>query len=252
VLAVVPGLGLMVPAGSATTGGAATPDGTTAKPFRMQPEFQLTVTSTAPIAQLTMGADPAQPVSTGGVVLGVAPMGRSGVSPAVTLRLVRTDGGVAPLQHPAGEPQRLGAFPVGVWGPPGNRDNPTVPRGDVIPAADRVLVTASAVVPAPGPDVLFRQVEVDARLPLPLLRAAAARGSLVTRTQTTARLLDGLLPTEPGEVAIAALTARSPGSASEPGPPSRSHGRSSASRRPGSARSARGSPAEHRPRRRPP
>ena len=48
VLAAIPGKGAVPPQGSAATGGAQSPDGSDAQPFRVTPEFELTVTSTAP------------------------------------------------------------------------------------------------------------------------------------------------------------------------------------------------------------
>jgi hypothetical protein len=193
VLTVVPGAGLLVAAGSADSGAAPAPDGTEARPFRVQPEHTLTVTSTAPIARLAVGGGATDTLPTGGVVLGVAPMRRSDVRPRVSLALVRQGGGPPPTRHPTATAQRLGAFPYGVWGPPPDPDHPTVPRGDVIAAVDRVLLTAGVTIPPGGPDVLFRQVENKGRKPNPLLAAAGARGSLVTRTRTTAQLLDAVL-----------------------------------------------------------
>src|SRR5262249_31140472 len=58
VLTAVRGRGAQPPAGGAGNGGAHTPDGSDANPFRVVPEFELTVTSTAPVRELVLGAGP--------------------------------------------------------------------------------------------------------------------------------------------------------------------------------------------------
>jgi len=55
VLGAVTGPGAQVPAGSATTGGARSPDGSDARPFLITPEFTLTVTSLVPVRELVAG-----------------------------------------------------------------------------------------------------------------------------------------------------------------------------------------------------
>src|SRR5205814_274776 len=54
VLNTVPGKGGVPPTGSAETGGARSPDGSDANPFRVVPEFELTVTSTAPLREVAI------------------------------------------------------------------------------------------------------------------------------------------------------------------------------------------------------
>ena len=203
VLTVIPGAGLIASSTSSSNASAATPDGTAQRPFRVQPEHSFTVTSTAPVGSLAVGGQPAEAMDTGGVVLGVAPMGLAASPPAVALALLRIDGGVAPHRHPTATPQRQGAFPIGVWGAPQDVDHPGVPSGDVIPAVDRVLLTAGITIAPGGPDILFRQVEVKERRPLPLLGATARRASLVTRTRTTSGLIDDVLAASQAATAAA-------------------------------------------------
>src|SRR5664279_3438593 len=65
------------------SGASAAPDGTPARPFRVQPEFSMTVTSTAPVTVMTIGDDAAVTIDTDGIVVGVAPMGIATYTPAV-------------------------------------------------------------------------------------------------------------------------------------------------------------------------
>src|SRR5258706_176428 len=107
---------------------------------------------------------------------------RAPATPTVTLtfvgpaHLLPTD----QVMRLARDPQPLGAFAVGTWGPAQSQDDPKVPRGDVITAVDRVALTASAVVavsPNGAPAIPYRQVEVDPgprRRPLPFVTEGAA------------------------------------------------------------------------------
>ncbi|KPV48195.1 hypothetical protein SE17_39375, partial [Kouleothrix aurantiaca] len=74
VLTAVTGAGAIPPAGSSTTGGATTPDGTSDRPFRVLAEFELTITSTAPLRELLAGGAVRDLAASH--VVSVAPMGQ--------------------------------------------------------------------------------------------------------------------------------------------------------------------------------
>jgi len=205
VLAAVAGAGAVPPAGSSATGGADAPDGTPARPFRVVAEFELTVTSTAPLRALVAGGPRRELAAS--TVVSVAPMGQA--TPAdilLTLRMVGpASGGAADrIARLQAVPQQLGAFPIGTWGVAPDLTRPRVPAGDVISATDRVLLRAVAEIPGtrPGdpvpPAIPYRQVETGARRILPFVTETGPRRALVL---TAVQELAALVPTAAGGAA---------------------------------------------------
>ena len=186
VLAAVAGTGSIPPSGSSATGGATSPDGTPDRPFRVVAEFEMTVTSTAPLRSLVAGG-PSRDLAASAVV-SVAPMGeRNPADIRLTLRMVGPPtAAVDRIARLEVVPQQLGAFPVGTWGVAPDATNPTVPRGDVISATDRVLIRAVADIPPGGPAIRYRQVETGKRRLLPFVTEDDARRARVL--QSTAGL----------------------------------------------------------------
>jgi hypothetical protein len=172
VLAAIPGKGAVPPQGAAATGGAPSPDGSDTRPFRVTPEFELTVTSTAPVRELVVGAATRELPTVPEVA--AAPM-RKPAKPKVTLRLTGPDADATDRIGRLGfDPQQLGAFAIGTWGPAQAQDDPKVPSGAVLAGVDRILLTGVATIADPttgdAPAIKYRQVEVGAqRRPLPFV-----------------------------------------------------------------------------------
>jgi hypothetical protein len=165
VLTTVTGAGTVPPAGSATTGGASSSDGSESNPFRVSPEFELTITSTVPVCRLVHGShDDDLPTST---EIAVAPM-RADATPVVTLQVngPREDSPADHVDRLEVVPQQLGAYAIGTFGPAQDAGNPKVPAGQVISAVDRVLLRGTATVATSSggaPAIKYRQVETSAR-----------------------------------------------------------------------------------------
>jgi hypothetical protein len=206
VLAAVPGTGAAPPAGRSNDGGAKSPDGSDGHPFLVVAEFVLTITSMAPVRELDAGQGlkdlPTTPE------ISAAPM-RAAAKPKVTLTFVGPSHADAPTDKIANlraEAQRLGAFAIGTWGPAQQQDDAKVPRGDVIPAVDRIALTAEAAIatsPAGAPDIKYRQVEVakdHKRRPLPFVVEGAAGRR--TQLRNDARKLASTVPSLHGRPTV--------------------------------------------------
>jgi hypothetical protein len=194
VLGAVTGPGAQVPAGSAATGGARSPDGSDAHPFLITPEFTLTVTSLVPVRELVAGGTTTNLPTVPEV--SAAPM-RQPARPTVTLAFIGP-AHASPQDRIAAlalAPQPDGSFPVGVWGPAQTQDDAKVPSGAVITAVDRVQLTGSALwAPSPGgaPDIPLRQVETGSRRPLPFVTEGSA--SQLAKLSQDAAQLAGTVP----------------------------------------------------------
>jgi hypothetical protein len=194
VLGAVSGPGAQVPAGSAATGGARSPDGSDASPFLVTPEFTLTVTSLAPVRELVAGGTTTDLRTVPEV--SAAPM-RQPARPTVTLAFTGP-AHASPQDRIAAlalNPQPDGSFPIGVWGPAQAQDDAKVPSGAVLTAVDRVQLTGSALwAPSPGgaPDIPLRQVETGNRRPLPFVTEGSASQRAVLSHD--AGLLAGTVP----------------------------------------------------------
>jgi len=217
VLAAIPGKGAVPPSGSATTGGAKSPDGSDAQPFRVVPEFELTVTSTAPVRELVIGGGhtdlPTVPE------VSAAPM-RAAARPTVTLTFVGPahDTPIDRADKLAAEAQKGGAFAIGTWGPAQDLDDKTVPSGDVLAAVDRVVLRTVVVIGEGTGPIEYRQVEVDPyhrRRPLPFVTegAAARRQALgrgARRLAETVPALDGRTTLDVAATLLTERAQRSP------------------------------------------
>jgi large repetitive protein len=199
-LSSVTGRGTLTPQPGA--GGAkdvATADGSAGKPFVVVSEFECVVVSTVPLVELRAdGVADASLRSTPSRALGIAPMNQGRMDPALRLRLL-DDGGadhLPALLNEAGRPRITaelrtgGAFPVGVWGLPQDKDAKQVPSGDVIAAMEGVRLDLHAEIKPGLPPVRYDQVEIGKRRPLPFV-APAVRSGLMS----DAAALETLVPT---------------------------------------------------------
>ncbi|MGZ6671177.1 MAG: DUF6603 domain-containing protein [Solirubrobacteraceae bacterium] len=172
VLAAISGKGAVPPQGGTATGGAPSPDGSDGRPFRVTPEFELTVTSTAPVRELVVGTATRDLPTVPEVA--AAPM-RKPAKPKVTLRMTGPDADTTDRIGRLGfDAQQLGAFAIGTWGPAQAQDDPKVPSGSVLAGVDRILLTGVATIADPTtgspPAIKYRQVEVgEQRRPLPFV-----------------------------------------------------------------------------------
>ena len=217
VLAAVPGKGAVPPSGSADTGGAKSPDGSDERPFLVVPEFELTITSTAPVRELVVAAVPTDLPTVPEV--SAAPM-RQPAHPTVTVTFV------GPSHHDTidradkltFEALKQGAFAIGTWGPAQDLDNKKVPGGDVLPAVDRIVLRTTVAIADGTGAIEYRQVEVDPyhrRRPLPFVTEGAlarrrqlARGA--EKLASTIPSLDGRTVVEVAAALLADRALRSP------------------------------------------
>jgi hypothetical protein len=177
-LSAITGCGSLTPKPGA--GGAkdvATADGSADKPFVVISEFECLMTTTLPIVEVradgapTSRSDPSQ-------ALGLAPMGKPKMEPALRLRLLDSSGHdhLPDLLNEAGRPRivlelrNTGSFPVGVWGLPQSKDDKKVPSGNVITSVEGTRLDFHAKVEPGLPPVNYNQVETDKRRPLPFVR----------------------------------------------------------------------------------
>jgi hypothetical protein len=219
----VSGAGSVPPSGSSTSGGDKSPDGTPDRPFRVVAEFEMTITSTAPLRGLVAGG-PRRDLAASRVV-SVAPMGLPG--PADILLTCRMVGppsdAIDRIARLEAVPQQFGAFPIGTWGLAPDPTHPTVPSGDVISATDRVLLRAVAEIPGtrPGeavpPAIPYRQVETGARRFLPFVVENSARRAEVAAAigRLAGFIPDATTATERFDAAITLLAERGGRSATE-------------------------------------
>lgn len=189
-LAAVPGRGALPP--GAGPGGAtdtAVADGSAERPFEVYAEFELTLTSNVPTRRVVLGGRNVDQAPSH--ILGLAPMGVADARTELQVELKRDDNAALVTDALLFEVRRAPGFPVGVWGPVQNADNPKLPTGDVIEAIDGVRLFTVAVIPAGLPPIDYRnRVESRQRLPLPFVSERAGRASLLSR----AAALEVLLP----------------------------------------------------------
>jgi large repetitive protein len=186
--AIPPGAG---PGGATDTG---TADGSAGHPFEVICEFEITVTTTVPTRTFVVGGETidAEP----SLRLGIAPMN---VADAASRLVLRLDNVTSFADAPAGTDhlgrlsrviRETGAFPAGVWGQPQPADDPKVPAGEVILAAEGATFTAAAEIEAGSVPIEYRQVKVRDRLPLPFVNSRTAR----PRVLADAAVLHDLVP----------------------------------------------------------
>jgi hypothetical protein len=186
---------------ASTNGDTSAPssDGSREKPFEVFAEFEVSVVSTAPVTKFDFGdaeidknITPKLPDGRS-VSMGLSPMNASGLSGTLKLTLERWTGGrwvdrtvdLRPLvegmvnEKDAEEGPTFGleAFPIGVWGPPEDPDQPSspLPKGDVIFAGSRLkLVAAADMSSLTGPEINYYTV-MTGRRPLPLSATGSGR-----------------------------------------------------------------------------
>ncbi|HSQ28716.1 MAG TPA: DUF6603 domain-containing protein [Gemmatimonadaceae bacterium] len=165
-------------------GEKSTPDGSTARPFVVVVEFGLTFTSTVPATTVTA---PATTNYSPSLALGVAPMLESNVTPAITLKWMRSN---AVQTFPfVVTPRPFGQFPVGVWGLPQDSNNQKVPKGEMIEALNELDLAAHATPSAGGPEIPYFQVEIGKRKPLPFSRRTVDVTTLKTEANAVTALV---------------------------------------------------------------
>jgi hypothetical protein len=193
VLSAITGRGTL-PSATAGRTAAPTADGTAERPYEVFAEFELSITTTAPVQRWDLG------LATGPVhvavtrsdgapgVLGLKPMKAAGLSSTVRLTLEKFPEGAGP---PAPVPDKLrllgahltpstDAFPIGAWGvpDPDGLPAPPLPRGDVLFAGNGLRLEAVATQLDRGPEVDYYTVDASRR-PLPLQAGGSARPGIL-------------------------------------------------------------------------
>ena len=191
-----------VPAATGGDRSAAPPDGSRERPFEVFAEFELTITTTVPITGYDLGRPtilPARITRSDGraMSLGLKPMKAGALSSVLQVRLKKKDSAgswpavdadlgeltaniVASTPAADGSAVASGSFPLGVWGTPDADDaaHPALPAGDIVNAGNQIRLVAGATLHAPGPSILYRQVDAGRR-PLPLRVTGQSRADLV-------------------------------------------------------------------------
>ena len=190
-LSAITGRGSLIPkpgpGGPKETG---TVDGSAAKPYVVISEFECSVISTVPIVEVRLGTstrrvDPSH-------ALGIAPMGRPRMDPALHLWLYKD--GVDHLpdlfdkRRIVVDVRDTGTFPVAVWGLPQSKEAKKVPQGEVIAAVDGLRLDFHATVEPGLPPVKYERVETDYRRPLPFV-SPGVRSSLMSAAAALAALV---------------------------------------------------------------
>jgi large repetitive protein len=206
-LSAITGRGSLIPKpGAGGPKDVATADGSAAKPFIVISEFECSVTTTVPIVEVRADGGPTSR-SNPSQALGLSPMGKPKMEPALRLRLVDSGGHdhLPDLLNEAGQPRILlelrntGSFPVGVWGLPQSKDAKKVPAGDVITAVEGTRLDFHAKVEPGLPPVNYNQVETDKRRPLPFVRPQLRTGLMQDAAALAALVPAGANPYDLGE-----------------------------------------------------
>ncbi len=166
-----------------------TPDGSAARPFVVVVEFALTFTSTVPATSVvrTLAAAGATTAHAASRALGVAPMQRPNLQPAIKLTWERD--GVAQAFPFVATPRAFGSFPVGIWGLPQDANNRKVPKAEMIEALNELDLVSRAAESPGGPEIPYYQVAIGKRKPLPFSR----RGAEVTKIKNQAQAVSALV-----------------------------------------------------------
>jgi hypothetical protein len=178
------------------------PDGSVDHPFRVAPEFQLTMVSTAPAEQLVLARDgESKSASVPAPDLGVAPMYSATLDTTLTLTLASVEPQPFTLQFVTLGARPPAAFPKGVWGEAPNPNAPRVPEGETVNASDGL--TVDTVLPESmftgAPPIDYHQIELPLnrqRKPLPFVTNKANTDARVTES---AQLKDAAAFLEAGD-----------------------------------------------------
>jgi len=156
----------------AVSGGtqAPTPDGTSAHPFVVVAEFELTLTCTIPLTVVRVRG--AQVSAVPGDGLGIAPMGLGSLPSSVDIGMAEITPGSARADAPELSQMQIaapagGRFPPGVWGLAKPQDDPPLPGGRTVAGIDQVTLTAEAAEGHGLGPYAYDKVETGAHLPLP-------------------------------------------------------------------------------------
>lgn len=175
-----------------------TPDGSSARPFVVVVEFDLTFTSTVPATSVARTLAAASPTTLHAAsrALGVAPMNALNMQPTITLTWQRS--GVSQPFPFTATARPYGRFPVGIWGLPQDPNNRKVPKAEMIEALNELDLVSRATESAGGPEIPYYQVEIGKRKPLPFTR----RNVDITKLKNQAQAVTALV-TEPVSVTAA-------------------------------------------------
>jgi hypothetical protein len=199
-LTAIPGRGAVPPQ---TPAGADRPDGTAdgspEKPFEVLVEFEITITSTAPLTRTEVGTAHQRSHPNAGL-FGVAPMGKDSLTVKLKAELFTSSGAVAlnPIDGTRVDNAFLvahrdsGTFPKGIWGKPKSLDSRAVPAADVIPGVEGVALTAEA---KPGTRIgpyPYKRVEIRRRQPLPFVSESTIRASFLASATDVASVIGAL------------------------------------------------------------
>ena len=204
-LSAIAGRGTLPPASDGDEE-AGTPDGSSAQPYQVMSEFELSFTSTVPISKIRKeGA--AVNASAPSAILGIAPCEKTINESILTLRLRRDDNSdsekylTTRTDRISVTARGTGNFPVGVWGASLDIDDKQIPKGDVITATEGVELAFKPRLEGRIPlastgGVAFNQVEPGIRKPLPFIAAGSIRAQLVRDAKDQRTLLQKLNATE--------------------------------------------------------
>jgi len=192
VLAALTGKGAL-PSGTGPGGATdtAVADGTSAKPFEVYAEFEITITNAVPTRRIELGA--ARVVEqTPSAAIGLAPMGLSNVATVLHIELTRDSDHSQHIDALQTEVHRAPSFPLGVWGPAQDAGNPKLPKGDVLEAIDGLKLASVADIPPGLPPIDYkRRVEAGVRHPLPFVSEKATRPAFLGATTALRDLVPG-------------------------------------------------------------
>ena len=149
---------------------APTPDGTSAHPFVVVAEFELTLASTIPLTVVRVRGALAGEVPGDG--LGVAPMGLGSLPSSIDIGMAEVTPGSSRADAPELSQMQVaaaadGRFPPGVWGLAKPQDDPPLPTGSTVAGISQVTLTAEAAEGHGLGPYAYDKVETGAHLPLP-------------------------------------------------------------------------------------
>ena len=149
---------------------APTPDGTSAHPFVVVAEFELTLASTIPLTVVRVRGAMISAVPGDG--LGIAPMGLGSLPSSLDIGMAEVTPGSSRADAPELSQMQIaaaadGRFPPGVWGLAKPQDDPPLPTGSTVAGISQVTLTAEAAEGHGLGPYAYDKVETGAHLPLP-------------------------------------------------------------------------------------
>lgn len=179
------------------------PDGTAANPYRVVPEFELMLITTAPAVDmaLTHAANAPKSLHSSAPELGVAPMYSHDLSSHFHAELTKP--GSLPneisLNKVTVAARPPAAFPKGVWGQAQNPKAKKVPAGETVDAADGFAMSTVLGDLVGAPPIDYHQVEIPlngkkGRKPLPFVTNTVNTNARVTATGALKTLANAVRP----------------------------------------------------------